>query len=139
VDRHSPEQPRLLDAPATAEDHLTGSVERVTFHNEENGFSVLRVQVRGRRELVTVVGHAAAIAPGEFVQAGGSWTNDRVHGVQFAATSLKTVAPTTIEGIEKYLGSGLVKGIGSHFAKRLVHALMGTGHVAVQGHRDSEP
>jgi hypothetical protein len=67
VDRHSPEQPRLLDAPATAEDHLTGSVERVTFHNEENGFSVLRVQVRGRRELVTVVGHAAAIAPGEFV------------------------------------------------------------------------
>jgi exodeoxyribonuclease V alpha subunit len=113
-------QPKLLDLPATPGDHLTGTVERVTFHNEENGFSVLRVQVRGRRDLVTVVGHAAAIAPGEFVQAGGSWTNDRVHGVQFTAASLKTVAPTTIEGIEKYLGSGLVKGIGPHFAKRLV-------------------
>jgi exodeoxyribonuclease V alpha subunit len=121
--RNSPaEQPRLIDAPATPGDHLTGTVERVTFHNEENGFSVLRVQVRGRRELVTVVGHAAAIAPGEFIQAEGSWTNDRVHGVQFTATTLKTVPPTTIEGIEKYLSSGLVKGIGPHFAKRLVHA-----------------
>jgi exodeoxyribonuclease V alpha subunit len=117
-----PEQPRLLDAPASPGDHLAGTVERVTFHNEESGFSVLRVQVRGRRDLVTVVGHAAAISAGEFVQCGGSWTNDRVHGVQFTATSLKTVAPTTVEGIEKYLASGLVKGIGPHFARRLVSA-----------------
>ena len=83
--RAEPEQPRLLDAPATAGDHLTGTVERVTFHNEENGFSVLRVQVRGRRELVTVVGHAASVSPGEFIQAEGGWVNDRVHGVQFSA------------------------------------------------------
>jgi exodeoxyribonuclease V alpha subunit len=118
----APQQPRLLDLPATPGDQLAGTVERVTFHNEENGFSVLRVQVRGRRDLVTVVGHAAAVSPGEFVQATGAWTNDRVHGLQFTATTLKTVAPTTIEGIEKYLGSGLVKGIGAHFAKRLVQA-----------------
>ena len=83
--RDGPDQPRLLEAPATAGDHLAGTVERVTFHNEENGFSVLRVQVRGRRELVTVVGHAAAISAGEFIQATGGWTNDRVHGSQFSA------------------------------------------------------
>jgi exodeoxyribonuclease V alpha subunit len=120
--RDQAEQPRLLDAPSSSGDHLTGTVERVTFHNEENGFSVLRVHVRGRRELVTVVGHAAAISPGELIQASGGWTNDRVHGLQFGASSLNTVQPTTIEGIEKYLGSGLVKGIGAHFAKRLVEA-----------------
>ncbi|HEY3382857.1 MAG TPA: ATP-dependent RecD-like DNA helicase [Vicinamibacterales bacterium] len=116
-----PHQPRLLDAPAPG-DHLAGTVERVTFHNEENGFSVLRVQVRGRRELVTLVGHAASISAGEFVQAEGSWQNDRQHGVQFSARVLNAVAPTTVEGIEKYLGSGLIKGIGPHFAKRLVGA-----------------
>jgi exodeoxyribonuclease V alpha subunit len=101
-------------------------VERVTFHNEENGFSVLRVQVRGRRELVTVVGHAATISPGEFVHAEGAWVNDRVHGQQFSARVLTSAAPSSVEGIEKYLGSGLVKGIGPHFARRLVDAF-GTG------------
>src|SRR5450759_3449567 len=117
-----PEQPRLLDVPSSPSDHFSGTVERVTFHNDENGFSVLRVQARGRRELVTVVGHAASVSPGEFIQAEGSWVNDRVHGVQFSARSLTAVAPTTVDGIEKYLGSGLVKGIGPHFARRLVNA-----------------
>jgi len=109
------------DQPAPRE-LLSGTVERVTFHNEENGFTVLRVEVRGRRGLVTVVGHAAAISPGEFIQASGAWVNDRVHGVQFSATHLGTAAPTTLEGIEKYLGSGLIKGVGPHFAKKLVAA-----------------
>ena len=86
------------------------------------GFSVLRVEVPRRREPVTVVGHAASIAPGEFIQAEGCWVNDRVHGLQFSARSLTAVAPTTVDGIEKYLGSGLVKGIGPHFARRLVDA-----------------
>ena len=104
---------------------LSGTVERVTFHNEESGFTVLRVQVRGRRDLATVVGHAAAISPGEFIQASGSWVNDRVHGLQFSATHLSTAAPTSIDGIEKYLGSGLIKGIGPHFAKKLVAAFGG--------------
>jgi exodeoxyribonuclease V alpha subunit len=114
-----PNQGRLLD-PQAPSDRFSGTVERITFHSEENGFSVLRVQGRGRRELVTVVGHAASVAPGEFIQAEGGWVNDPVHGVQFSARLLKSVAPTTVEGIEKYLGSGLVRGIGPHLARRLV-------------------
>ena len=69
-------------------------VERVTFHNEESGFSVLRVKPRGHRDLITVIGHAATIGAGEFVQASGRWVNDRTHGVQFRADFLRS-APTT--------------------------------------------
>src|SRR5262245_66308392 len=101
---------------------LAGLVDRVTFHNSENGFCVLRVKARGQRDLITVVGHAAMISAGEFVQASGAWINDRTHGVQFRASFLKATAPTTIEGIEKYLGSGMIRGIGSVYAKKLVRA-----------------
>ena len=101
---------------------LAGLVDRVTFHNSETGFCVLRVKARGQRELITVVGHAAMISAGEFVQASGSWINDRTHGVQFRAAFLKATAPTTIEGIEKYLGSGMIRGIGPVYAKKLVRA-----------------
>ena len=66
---------------------LAGLVERVTFHNEENGFCVLRVKVRGQKDLVTVLGHAAAISAGEWVTASGTWQNDRTHGLQFRAQS----------------------------------------------------
>ena len=85
-------------------------VERVTFHNEDSGFCVLRVKARGHRDLITVVGHAAAIGAGEFVQASGRWVNDRTHGVQFRADFLRSALPTTAEGIEKYLASGMIKG-----------------------------
>jgi exodeoxyribonuclease V alpha subunit len=85
---------------------IAGLVERVTFHNAENGFCVLRVKVRGHRDLVTVVGHAALVSAGEFIQASGTWINDRTHGLQFRASFLKAVPPTTTEGIEKYLASG---------------------------------
>ena len=91
---------------------LAGLVERVTFHNAENGFCVLRVKARGQRDLIAVLGHAAMISAGEFVQASGSWINDRTHGVQFKASFLKAAPPTTIEGIEKYLGSGMIRVIG---------------------------
>jgi exodeoxyribonuclease V alpha subunit len=101
---------------------LAGLVERVTFHNEENGFCVLRVKARGQRDLITLVGHAAMIAAGEFVQASGAWVNDRTHGVQFRASFLKAMPPTTTEGIEKYLGSGMIRGIGPVYAKKLVRA-----------------
>ncbi len=99
---------------------LAGSVERVTFHNPENGFCVLRVKARGHRDLVTVVGHAAEISAGEWVTASGIWWNDRNHGQQFKATMLKASAPTTAEGIEKYLGSGMIRGIGPVYARKLV-------------------
>jgi exodeoxyribonuclease V alpha subunit len=108
--------------PSAPTEVLAGVVDRVTFHNAENGFCVLRVKARGRREPVTVVGHAAAIGAGEFVQASGAWINDRVHGVQFRASFLKATAPTTIEGIEKYLASGMIRGIGPVYARRLVRA-----------------
>ena len=101
---------------------FAGLVERVTFHNEENGFCVLRVKARGKRDLVTVVGHAAVISAGEFIQASGDWNNDRQHGVQFRARFLKAMPPTTIEGIEKYLGSGMIRGIGPVYARKLVQA-----------------
>jgi exodeoxyribonuclease V alpha subunit len=101
---------------------LAGLVDRVTFHNSDNGFCVLRVKARGQRDLITLVGHAAMISAGEFVQASGSWINDRTHGVQFRASFLKATVPTTVEGIEKYLGSGMLRGIGPVYAKKLVRA-----------------
>ena len=101
---------------------FAGLVERVTFHNEDNGFCVLRVKARGQRKPITVVGHAAVISAGEFIQANGEWANDRTHGVQFRARFLKTMPPTTTEGIEKYLGSGMIRGIGPAYARKLVRA-----------------
>src|SRR5215510_1460699 len=101
---------------------LTGVVERVTYQNAENGFCVLRVKARGHRELVTLVGHAATISAGEWITATGNWVNDRTHGQQFKARFLKTSAPTSVEGIEKYLASGMIRGIGPVYAKKLLRA-----------------
>jgi exodeoxyribonuclease V alpha subunit len=106
----------------TSSEGLAGLVERVTYHNEENGFCVLRVKARGKRDLITVIGHAATISAGEFIQASGEWINDRTHGVQFRARFLKAMPPTTAEGIEKYLGSGMIRGIGAVYAKKLVQS-----------------
>ena len=103
-------------------ERMHGSVERVTFHSEASGFCVLRIKVRGQRDLITVTGSAASVTPGEYVECLGVWVNDRTHGLQFKATQLQIVPPSTLEGIEKYLGSGMVKGIGPHFAKKLVRA-----------------
>ena len=101
---------------------LAGLVERVTFHNSESGFCVLRAKARGHRELVTIIGHAAIISAGEWITASGEWINDHTHGQQFKARFLRTSAPTSIDGIEKYLGSGMIRGIGPVYAKKLVRA-----------------
>ena len=101
---------------------LAGAVERVTFHGEESGFCVLRVKARGHREPVTVVGHAAAVSAGEWITASGEWVNDRTYGPQFRSRFLKATAPTSTEGIERYLGSGMIRGIGPVYAKKLVRA-----------------
>ncbi len=98
---------------------LSGLIERVTFTNEESGFSVLQVKAKGRRDLITVVGAIAAPNPGEWVTAEGRWIRDREYGLQFKAEVLASTPPTTREGIEKYLGSGMVKGIGPVYAKKL--------------------
>ncbi len=113
TEKHSLENPT---------EHLHGSVERVTFHSQESGFCVLRVKVRGQQDLIAVVGTAATVTPGEYLECEGWWVNDRTHGLQFQSKSLRVVPPSTLEGIEKYLGSGMVKGIGPHFARKLVKA-----------------
>ncbi len=103
-------------------DRISGAVERVTFHSGENGFCVLRVKARGQRDLVTVTGHAAAIGAGEYIEAVGVWLNDRNHGLQFKAERIEATVPTTLQGLKKYLGSGMIKGIGPVYAKKLVEA-----------------
>ena len=103
-------------------DHLTGTIERVTFHSAESGFCVLRVNVKGQREPMTVVGTLPNPTAGEWLDAQGRWAIDNKHGQQFKAEVLRTTHPDTPEGIEKYLGSGLIKGIGPEFAKRMVSA-----------------
>ncbi len=92
----------------------------MTSHDAESGFAVLRVQPNGRRGLVTVVGHIPNATAGEFVEATGGWVQHREYGTQFKADTLRTMPPHTRDGIVKYLGSGLVKGIGPHFARKIV-------------------
>lgn len=101
-------------------EHLIGSIERVTFHNDETGFCVLRVKARGHRRPIAVVGHTPSAAVGEVIEAEGGWLNDRNHGVQFRAGTLKTSAPTTAEDLQRFLGSGLLKGVGPACAQRLI-------------------
>jgi len=102
-----------------------GAIERVAFHNPENGFCVLSVKARGQRDFVTIVGHAAMVAVGEWVTASGEWSNDRTYGLQFRAQFLKISVPSSLDGMEKYLGSGMIRGIGPVYAKRMVE-LFGT-------------
>jgi len=113
--------PRVMDRrqPENTE-QITGSVERVTFHSEQTGFCVLKVKVRGFRELVTVVGALPEPRAGEWLDAEGVWAMDKVHGRQFKAHTLRATTPNTREGIERYLASGLIKGIGPTLASRLV-------------------
>jgi len=106
-------------------DGMAGMVERVTFQNEETGFSVLRVKVEGKRDLVTMVGVVSSISAGEWVTAEGRWVQDREHGLQLKADTIQCSPPTSNEGIEKYLGSGLIKGIGPVYAKKLVEKFAG--------------
>ena len=106
----------------TDREPLSGQVEKVVFHNPESGFAVLRVRIRGRGELATVVGVTPSIAAGEHLQASGKWETTREHGTQFRARYLQVTPPSTVAGIERYLASGLIKGIGPAYAKRLVAA-----------------
>ncbi len=99
---------------------VQGQIERITFHNEDNGFTILRLKVPGYRELVTLVGNLMAPLPGQVINATGEWTNHPQFGEQFKVIQYNTLVPATVTGIEKYLGSGLVKGIGPIMAKRIV-------------------
>ncbi len=103
---------------------LRGIVDRITFQNEENGYTVARLQVEGstayNNRLATIVGEMLSINPGETVVLEGEWTTHKQYGAQFKIESYQTVHPSTVEGMRRYLGSGLIKGIGPVTAKRIV-------------------
>ena len=100
---------------------LSGTIERVTFHNEENGYCVLRVSISDARKTQTVVGNCAAPNTGEEIAARGEWIEDDQFGSQFRASEISTSEPDNLKGIERYLGSGLIDGIGPTYAKKLVN------------------
>ena len=104
---------------------VEGTIRSVVFHNDENGYTVLHVEIPNEFELaknpeITIVGKAQAVWEGEEVKAEGQWVTDKVHGRQFKAETLTCIAPRSLKGIEKYLASGLIKGIGPVLAKRIV-------------------
>lgn len=102
-------------------DRLRCIVERITFQNEENGYTVLKGKAKGYHELVTVVGSMSTVVVGSVLSLQGSWKNDSTYGLQFAVQTFEETMPATAYGIEKYLGSGLIKGIGPVFAKKIVN------------------
>jgi exodeoxyribonuclease V alpha subunit len=101
---------------------ISGSVERVTFVNPETGWTVARLRRPGRRDLVTIVGNLVALTPGESLELDGEWEEDPRYGTQFRVERYRSSSPSTAEGIRRYLGSGLIRGIGPKMAERLVEA-----------------
>ena len=114
-----------MNEPAARKETVEGTIRSVVFHNDATGYTVLHVEVPSEFELarnpeITVVGKAQAVWEGEDVKAEGQWVTDKVHGRQFKAESLTCIAPRSLKGIERYLASGLIKGIGPVLAKRIV-------------------
>ena len=99
---------------------LTGTVESVVFHSEDTGYTVCSVRVRGQRDTLTVVGNCPAVWVGEIVHAAGKWIRHKQHGYQFQADTMECVPPTSARGIERYLASGMIRGIGKVNAARIV-------------------
>jgi len=99
---------------------IYGLIERITYHNEENDFVVAKLQEKGKRELTTIVGNLTAINPGESLKLSGRWVHNKKFGEQFQVENYEVTVPATVHGIRKYLGSGLIKGIGPIMAERIV-------------------
>ncbi|MFD4719621.1 ATP-dependent RecD-like DNA helicase [Streptomyces sp. NPDC058423] len=100
---------------------MTGVLERITYANEENGYTVARVDTgRGSADLLTVVGSLLGAQPGESLRMEGRWGSHPQYGKQFTVENYTTVLPATVQGIRRYLGSGLIKGIGPRIAERIV-------------------
>lgn len=99
---------------------LQGQIERITYTNDENGYTVAKVKVNGQRDLVTVVGNLMAPTPGEIIKMNGEWISHPRYGEQFRVDQFKSLVPASVYGIKKYLGSGLIKGIGPIMANRIV-------------------
>ena len=109
-----------MQSAAEPGERLEGAVDRVTFYNPENGFSVVRLRVRGRREPVAVVGTLPAVQPGERLVLAGRWHTDPRHGAQFRPTQAAVEPPAALDDIRRYLGSGLIRQIGPVLAQRIV-------------------
>ncbi|MCP4419059.1 MAG: hypothetical protein GY805_20780 [Chloroflexi bacterium] len=110
---------------------IAGSVERITYYNQENGYTVLRLKpdsrgmlpfryAGGREALITVVGNLPEVQPGEWLKLTGKWASHAKHGRQFAAELCEQSLPATTEGIKRYLGSGMIRGVGKVMAGRIV-------------------
>jgi len=104
----------------TMHDHLTGQLESITYTNTENGFTVAKVKISGRSDPVTILGNLTAPTPGEILKMKGEWTRHPRYGRQFKIASYETSTPASVHGIEKYLGSGMIKGFGPVMARRIV-------------------
>ncbi|HIE54510.1 MAG TPA: ATP-dependent RecD-like DNA helicase, partial [Chromatiaceae bacterium] len=115
----------------TTRDKISGSVERITYYNAENGYSVIRLKpdsrgmlpfkyAGGREGLITVVGNLPEVQPGEWLKLTGKWTSHAKHGRQFQAEFCEQSLPATTEGIKRYLGSGMIRGVGPVMAERIV-------------------
>ena len=120
-----PQEPREVQyekfmKTSSATTTVEGVLERVTYSNDENAWSVVKLLVPGKTDLVTAVGNLLGVQPGENLRLSGRWTTDKKYGEQFRVESYVTVKPATLVGIEKYLGSGLVRGVGKVMAERLV-------------------
>lgn len=101
-------------------DTITGHIERITFQNADNGYTVARLQEGGKAELTTIVGTMTSVQVGETLRCQGFWKNDPKFGFQFVVQDYQVTQPATIRGIEKYLSSGMIKGVGKHFAEQIV-------------------
>lgn len=102
---------------------LTGVVERLTYHSSESGYSVARLKSPGERDLITIIGSFANLQPGQTLKLFGFWREHPKYGVQFQVVKYQETKPATLTGIEKYLGSGLIKGVGPVTAKRIAQGL----------------
>jgi exodeoxyribonuclease V alpha subunit len=123
--RNGPPDRSQADIPGIAEpregrDVIEGVLERIVYANEETAWSVVKIDAPGSREPVTAVGNLLGVQPGENLRLTGEWVRDKRYGEQFRVESYLTVQPATLLGIERYLGSGLVRGVGKVMAARLV-------------------
>src|SRR4030042_6578050 len=99
---------------------IYGYIERITYYNEENGFMVAKLQEQGKRDLITIVGNLATVHLGESLKLTGKWVQNKKFGEQFHVDLFEIVAPATLIGIQRYLGSGSIKGIGPVLAERMI-------------------
>ena len=97
-----------------------GYIDNITYHNRENGFTIARLVVDGEKKKITVVGSIASLEEGEYIEVDGGWKEHLKYGRQFQITEYRIIYPTSLKGMEKYLGSGLIRGIGPVSAKRIV-------------------